>query len=280
MKFEDMSSNNKANRKFKLLRFVLLIVLIVIIVVAIIFVLNRNDKKTGKNKVINLDVNSRLVQHLYIGVHDFKSSDPYWMYKGESGSIIANMSESSKMILAYLNLKGSDFQETDDCKKLKVNNSIGTIVCSDKTIIDKEDMQRSYREIFGDSSNIDTSVDVKVNPNNLLYIYDSTIDKYVLYKKTVDDIKTSEDAKVTENDEEKEIEETKDFDDTYKYNFKIYKAQKIGDRVYIYESLTAVDRKTDKPVKLENKEEVKYVYTFVLGEDNMYSYEKIENVID
>ena len=183
MKFEEMVSNKSATKKAKTLKIAMLAAIVITVFFVLYFLLKSlmggNEKPVQVEK---LDTNSRLVQSLYTSVHDFKSTSPYWMYGGEKSSIIADMTESNKMVLAYLNLKASDFLEADDCTKLTQENSYGKLVCSDKTIIKREDVERSYKEVFGDQYSMSTG-NIKVNPSNDTYIYDESIDSYVLYSK-------------------------------------------------------------------------------------------------
>ena len=115
MKFEEMVSNKSATKKAKTLKIAMLAAIVITVFFVLYFLLKSlmggNEKPVQVEK---LDTNSRLVQSLYTSVHDFKSTSPYWMYGGEKSSIIADMTESNKMVLAYLNLKASDFLEADD----------------------------------------------------------------------------------------------------------------------------------------------------------------------
>ena len=191
------------------------------------------------------------MQRLYTTVHDFKSTSPYWMYDGESSSIIADMTEGNKMVLAYLNLKGVDFLAADDCTALPSENAFGKLVCSDKTIIKREDVERSYQEVFGDRFQMSTDVNIKVNLNNDTYVYNEDIDSYVLYSKgTNDDL----------------------FSKNVTYNYDIYKAEREGDTVRIYESLEVEDKNGSI---LESH---KYLYTFKMSDDNLYSFYSVESV--
>ena len=201
-------------------------------------------------QVEKLDTNSRLVQSLYTSVHDFKSTSPYWMDGGEKSSIIADMTESNKMVLAYLNLKASDFLEADDCTKLTQENSYGKLVCSDKTIIKREDVERSYKEVFGDQYSMSTG-NIKVNPSNDTYIYDESIDSYVLYSKNSG---------------------KENFSKDFQYNYNVYQAEREGETIRIYESLEVIDKNNVV------RESVKYLYTFKLADDNLYSFFSIEEV--
>lgn len=124
MKFDEMVSNKNATNKASKIRLLLIIGVSVVVIVILYFVFKLIfSGNNTKNKVVTLDKNSRLVQSLYTSVHDFKSSSPYWMYSNEKSSIIADMTEDNKMVLAYLNLKGTDFLAADDCSSLPNENS-------------------------------------------------------------------------------------------------------------------------------------------------------------
>jgi len=251
MKFEEMVSNKSATKKAKTLKIAMLATIVITVFFVLYFLLKSlmggNEKPVQVEK---LDTNSRLVQSLYTSVHDFKSTSPYWMYGGEKSSIIADMTESNKMVLAYLNLKASDFLEADDCTKLTQENSYGKLVCSDKTIIKREDVERSYKEVFGDQYSMSTG-NIKVNPSNDTYIYDEAIDSYVLYSKNSG---------------------KENFSKDFQYNYNVYQAEREGETIRIYESLEVIDKNNVV------RESVKYLYTFKLADDNLYSFFSIEEV--
>ena len=251
MKFEEMVSNKSATKKAKTLKIAMLAAIVITVFFVLYFLLKSlmggNEKPVQVEK---LDTNSRLVQSLYTSVHDFKSTSPYWMYGGEKSSIIADMTESNKMVLAYLNLKASDFLEADDCTKLTQENSYVKLVCSDKTIIKREDVERSYKEVFGDQYSMSTG-NIKVNPSNDTYIYDESIDSYVLYSKNSG---------------------KENFSKDFQYNYNVYQAEREGETIRIYESLEVIDKNNVV------RESVKYLYTFKLADDNLYSFFSIEEV--
>ena len=251
MKFEEMVSNKSATKKAKTLKIAMLAAIVITVFFVLYFLLKSlmggNEKPVQVEK---LDTNSRLVQSLYTSVHDFKSTSPYWMYGGEKSSIIADMTESNKMVLAYLNLKASDFLEADDCTKLTQEHSYGKLVCSDKTIIKREDVERSDKEVFGDQYSMSTG-NIKVNPSNDTYIYDESIDSYVLYSKNSG---------------------KENFSKDFQYNYNVYQAEREGETIRIYESLEVIDKNNVL------RESVKYLYTFKLADDNLYSFFSIEEV--
>lgn len=249
MKFDEIPATTK-NGKQKIPVFIIVLaIIIVIVIVLVIYSIN----SANSNKVVPLDTNSRLVQSLYTSVHDFKSTSPYWMYDGENSSEIKNMTEQNKMVLAYLNLKASDFQQPDDCTIIQQENYYGKLVCNDKTLIDREDVERSYKEVFGDKAIFNAKTAMKVNPKDETYVYNSELDAYILY------------SSATATDDK--------FSKTYKYNYKVYQAEKQDNVVRIYEELTV-----EKVATGTTENQSKYLYTFVLGDDNLYNYTSIEKI--
>lgn len=285
MKFDEMEKVDGNDKKKKSYFIPILIVVCVLVFGLIIY--SVTSSKKGSGKLQELDPNSRLVQSLYVSVHDFKSTSPYWMYDGENSSNIADMTDGNKMVLAYLNLKGSDFLEPDDCSILPEESSYGRLLCTNKTIVKKEDMERSFKEVFGDKVTMPTDIIVKVDPKDELYVYNSEFDSYLLYS-AIDKYEFDKlmDAHKGNYNEDKEAvkkyyldivaqrrAKRKKFSKTFKYNYNVYKAEKEGDVIRVYEDLT-VERAENGT--LENQS--KYLYTFVLGEDNLYSYTSIEKI--
>lgn len=256
MKFDDIpatnnpSKENKGEKKSLFMPILIGVTLLVIILIIYSFYSSKNSNST----VVSLDTNSRLVQSLYTSVHDFKADSPYWMYEGETSTSISSMTESNKMVLAYLNLKASDFLEPDDCSKLPQTSYYGKLVCSNKTMILREDVERSYKEVFGDGVTMSTSINIRANPKDEVYVYHAESDSYYLY------------SSATSSSSEK-------FSKTYKYNYNVYKAEKVGDTIRIYEELTVEKVATGE---IENRSQ--YLYTFVLAGDDMYSYTNIEKI--
>ena len=252
MKFDEIPATNSSSNGSKK-NFIFLLVLIGVVITVIVLIVY-SMLSSRNSQPVKLDTNSRLVQSLYTSVHDFKSNSPYWMYEGENSSSIANMTESNKMVLAYLNLKASDFLEPDNCELLPQESYYGKLVCSNKTIIKREDVERSYKEVFGDKVTLNTAVNMRVNPEYDIYVYNSEQDAYILY------------SSATEADKDK-------FSKVFKYRYNIYQAEKEGNTIRIYEELT-VERVSTGTVENQSK----YLYTFVLGEDNMYNYTNIEKI--
>lgn len=251
MKFDEIPATNNSSGEKKSLFIPILVGVVVLVVILIIY--SMLNGSVGSSNATELDPKSRLVQSLYTSVHDFKSTSPYWMYEGENSNSIANMTEGNKMVLAYLNLKASDFLAVENCETLPQESYYGKIVCSDKTMIMREDVERSYKEVFGDNVTMSTAVNMKVNPEHEIYVYNSEQDAYILY--------SSADA------------HSQKFSKAFNYVYDVYKAEKVGDTIKIYEKLT-IERVSTGAV--ENTSE--YLYTFVLAEDNLYSYTSIEKI--
>ena len=254
MNFTEMDINKKPKKKKNIILKIILIILIVFTISVGIYIL-ASHKKEKPPKKEKLDVHSRLVQSLYTSVHDFKSPEPYWMYAKENNSIISEMSEGNKLVLTYLNLKASDFIEADEeqCQLLPQNNEYGDLVCSDKTIIMRKDIERSYKEVFGDKATLDVALNIKLDPKqNSSYVYIPEMDSYILYSK---------------------LKEKPKMDKNHKYIYDVYKAEKIGTDIKVYESLE-VKNKNGESLQFE-----RYCYTFKLGKDNLYSYYSIESVL-
>ena len=252
MKFSEMASSRKAERRAKMMKLILTIIAIIVVIILLVVLTKYVSKKSsGKTStdttVVTLNTESRLVQSLYSTVHAFNAPSPYWMYENESS--IANMSESHKLALTYLNLNGLDFQTApNDCEGLELENSYGKIVCNNRTIVKRDAVYRSYREIFGDNAQL-TNEPMKVNYDTDTYVYNANIDAYVLYST----YKTPKGSH-------------------YTYDYSIYKAERIGNMVKIYESLDV--RRENGAVEVS----AKYVYTFKMADDGLYSYETIQKV--
>lgn len=251
MKFDDIPATNSNNSKEGKSYF-LPVLIVIIVFVVILVAYSVSSSKDAES--VPLNVKSRLVQSLYTSVHDFKSSSPYWMYEGENSSSISNMTEPNKMVLAYLNLKASDFLAADNCSILPQTGYYGNLVCNDKTLIKREDMERSYKEVFGDNATLNTTVDVRIDPYYDVYVYNSELDSYIFY--------TSAKA------------DTQRFNKAFRYNYEIYQAEKVGNTIKIYEKLT-VTRVSNGNIENESK----YLYTFTLADDNMYNYTSIEKIV-
>ena len=101
MKFDEMVSKSKSTKKSFNTKMLFLAIIGIVGIIVVIFVFKAIFSGKEKVTIVSLDKNSRLVQSLYTTVHDFKSTSPYWMYDGESSSIIADMTEGNKMVLAY-----------------------------------------------------------------------------------------------------------------------------------------------------------------------------------
>lgn len=153
-----------------------------------------------------LDINSRLVQSLYGKVVlDDDTNYKYFMYENNDNYIVSDASSSSKLTLAYFNLKATDVRtlssDISDLSSLSQTNTISGLDYS--YVLDNEEfdngvrsyytvsfipydkMNNSYRDLFGDDAVIDKSVPIKTDYYNVrYYIYNETLDGYVPYRGT------------------------------------------------------------------------------------------------
>ena len=150
-----------------------------------------------------LDINSRLVQSLYGKVVlDDDTNYKYFMYENNDNYIVSDASSSSKLTLAYYNLKATDIRtlssDISDLSSVSQTNTISGLNYS--YVLDNEEfdngvrsyytvsfipydkMNNSYRDLFGDDAVIDKSVPIKTDYYNVrYYIYNETLDGYVPY---------------------------------------------------------------------------------------------------
>ena len=150
-----------------------------------------------------LDINSRLVQSLYGKVVlDDDTNYKYFMYENNDNYIVSDASSSSKLTLAYFNLKATDIRtlssDISDLSSVLQTNTISGLNYS--YVLDNEEfdneffsyytvsfipydkMSNSYRDLFGDDAVIDKSVPIKTDYYNVrYYIYNETLDGYVPY---------------------------------------------------------------------------------------------------
>lgn len=150
-----------------------------------------------------LDINSRLVQSLYGKVVlDDDTNYKYFMYENNDNYIVSDASSSSKLTLAYFNLKATDVRtlssDISDLSSLSQTNTISGLDYS--YVLDNEEfdngvrsyytvsfipydkMNNSYRDLFGDDAVIDKSIPIKTDYYNVrYYIYNETLDGYVPY---------------------------------------------------------------------------------------------------
>lgn len=150
-----------------------------------------------------LDINSRLVQSLYGKVVlDDDTNYKYFMYENNDNYIVSDASSSSKLTLAYYNLKATDIRtlssDISDLSSVLQTNTISGLNYS--YVLDNEEfdngffsyytvsfipydkMSNSYRDLFGDDAAIDKSIPIKTDYYNVrYYIYNETLDGYVPY---------------------------------------------------------------------------------------------------
>lgn len=252
MNFNDVGiANNQKQQKnkFKDLLVPGLIFLVVLIVFFAIywFVFRDNDTEEF---VVKLDKDDVLVQILYNRVHDFNRKIPLWMYQNETGSLISNMTESSKMSLVYINLKASDFSNVSCADVPATISGYDSYVCNNVTSkITFADVERTYKELFGENSSVTVSSVIKADPlANNVFVYIDDLDSYVLYNKK------EPTAVQLENN----------------YSFVLNKVVNTEDEIKIYEILTNN--------KLEVNNTIEYVYTFKLDDNGLYTYYSKETV--
>ncbi|MBO5138250.1 MAG: hypothetical protein J6B89_01250 [Bacilli bacterium] len=215
--------------------------------------INDNDKNTEKN----LDINSPGVQELYSKVSSNRDGhfSTAWMWPQQDKIIANELDEASKMKLVYINVK-KDRMSSLNCSTI-VPQSIDQkfMACpsgeSNSIIysIDKAEIERIYKDIFGKNATLDTSVNIETHEISVeKYSYVPSIDKYVLYTFAGGGTIGKSTTKT------------------------LTKATKIGDEIKIYEELTNFD--LDEKIGTEQ-----YVYTFKLEDDihyYFYSREKIQ----
>ena len=150
-----------------------------------------------------LDINSRLIQSLYGKVVlDDDTNYKYFMYENNDNYIVSDASSSSKLTLAYYNLKATDIRtlssDISDLSSVSQTNTISGLNYS--YVLDNEEfdngffsyytvsfipydkMSNSYRDLFGDDAVIDKSIPIKTDYYNVrYYIYNETLDGYVPY---------------------------------------------------------------------------------------------------
>lgn len=208
-----------------------------------------------------LDTNSKLIQSLYGKVVlDDDTNYKYFMYENNDNYVASDASSSSKLTLAYFNLKATDIKtlssDISDLSGLSQTNTIselnysyvldtekfGNGIYSYYTVsfIPYDKMNDSYRDLFGDGATIDKSVPIKTDCYNVrYYIYNETLDGYVPY-----------------------ITEGGGTSGSY-FTGKVTKAIKKNEQIRIYESV--------KEVPLGDGIEVTspstYVYTFQVEDD-------------
>lgn len=247
MKFDEMVSEKtsitiKSRIVISILSIALVLTLGYIVCDKILF----NQKNKEREQEVSLNTDSRIVKTLYNRIHDFQSSNPFWLYQNENNNLISSMTEGAKMSLVYLNLKETDFISSD-CVNMPVTISgYPEHKCtSGKFQIKRENIERVYKELFGTNTSVNTSVMIKTNQEVTgLYLYVSSLDSYILYSI----------PSVAENT-------------TLKYQYQVTKASKTstGD-IQLYEVVAIQDTSSN------TKKEEEYRYTFRLDNDGMYTY--------
>lgn len=245
MKFDEISTKSKS--KFKKYGSTIISIFVFVVVLVLFFTLYsylfKETVPKNTDEATDLKKDDLLVRELYSKVHDFNEKDSFWIYKNETGRLVSNMTEATKMSLVYINLKISDFSEID-CDKVP-SSILGyeSYTCSDKTKVVKLDrIERVYKELFGKKGKVNTSSTIRIDPyDSGVYVYLKEIDAYVLYSREVN---------IIDNDSN--------------YSYEIIDVNNSNDEIRIYEEVT------NNSLEVNNKS--KYVYTFKLESDGIYTY--------
>lgn len=255
MKFEEMASvGNKKSSFLKKNRGTIIPIVIFFVVLVTFFVvyysivgLKKEDTPTVDNSGIGKE--DLLVKILYSRVHDFNEKSPLWMYKGETGSVISNMTESTKMSLVYVNLKMGDFFDVN-CSNIPSSISgYEDYVCSSVTkAVKLNNVSRVYKELFGKDADVATSSIMKKDfLSSGIFVYISELDAYVLYSKGGIDTSGTGD-----------------------YSYSIEKVVATTTEIKIYEKVTNNNS--------DDNNTFNCVYTFKLDSSGNYIYYSRENV--
>lgn len=215
----------------------------------------------NSSKKEELDVNSRLVQSLYnkVVLPD-NSSHKYFMYEDNDNYVASDASSSSKLTLAYYNLKVTDIRtlssDISDLSSVSQTNTISGLNYS--YVLDNEEfdngfhsyytisfipydkMSNSYRDLFGADAVIDKSIPIKTDCYNVrYYIYNETLDGYIPY-----------------------ITEGGGISGSY-FTVEIIKAVKKDNQILIYEFVKEIPLGDG----IEVRDSSTYVYTFQIEDD-------------
>ncbi len=244
MKFDDIvtQKNSKFSKyKSSIFAFGVFLTVLIIFFVVYYFINRDSTSKNNNTSVRSLYKSDVLVQTLYSRVHDFNSSEPFWMYQNERVDIINNLTESNKMSLVYINLKNNDFSNID-CSK--IDEVLDNYTCSGNAkSIKLSNVDRVYRELFGNDSNLNKSAIIKADLyGNVVYSYVDKIDSYVLF--------TSKSPKT--------------ISDVSNYQYVLDSVDSTSDEIKIYEVITDNSKTSNNTYK--------YVYTFKLNNDGLYTY--------
>lgn len=256
MKFEDMVaiSSNKTPSSFKKNKSTIISIIIFFLVLISFFVIYYSffgSEKEDRSPLIdtsNLTKSDLLVQTLYSRVHDFNTKNPLWMYTGESGSLITNMTESTKMALVYANMKTNDLFDISCSSVPATISGYEDYSCNSTTkAIKLDNVNRVYKELFGKQTNVATSSIIKKdNLSSGIFVYIEDLDLYVEYSRAI----------------------ANNSDETAVYNYEITKVAATTTKIKIYEKIT----------KNNTTNFMNYVYTFKLDDSNNYIYYSREKI--
>lgn len=226
---------------------------------------NNSNKNKGVEK---LDVNSRLVQSLYnrVSTGELKKEDSTclinYMYEDDNNFYASTAKEEIKMKIIGRLLSDSgkhgysddesiipatipnygDYESIISINKKYGGNSI-------EYYYDRNYIENLYKEIFGSSAKLDTSIGIKMGSSEIeMYYYVPSIDKYVLYTLEGGGCSKVGSARV-------EVE----------------KATKNGKELKIYEKVTMTNL-NDDIIDAGDTTNSNYVYTFELEDDGMYKF--------
>lgn len=253
MKFEEMAATSSTKNKTTVNKNVIPVVVFFVVLISffVIYYSFFGSKKEDSRPSIdtsNLTKSDLLVQTLYSRVHDFNTKNPLWMYTGESGSLISNMTESTKMALVYANMKTNDLFDISCSEVPATISGYEDYKCNSITkAIKIDNINRIYKELFGKNTHVATSSIIKKdNLSSGIFVYIEDLDLYVEY------------SRATANNS----------GETSIYNYEITNVVATSTEIKIYEKIT----------KNNTTNSVNYVYTFKLDDNNNYIYYSREKV--
>lgn len=253
MKFEEMTATNSTKNKAKINKNIIPVVVFFVVLISffVIYYSFLGGKKEYKRPEIDNSTivkTDLIVQTLYSRVHDFNTKNPLWMYTGESGSLISNMTESTKMALVYANMKTNDLFDISCSEVPATISGYEDYKCNSITkAVKLDNVNRIYKELFGKNTHVATSSIIKKdNLSSEIFIYIEDLDLYVKYSRTT----------------------TNNSNETSGYNYEITNVAATTTEIKIYEKITKNNTTTS----------VNYVYTFKLDDSNNYIYYSREKI--
>ena len=211
---------------------------------------NEVEKDTDNDTIVELDINSRLVQTLYNKV--VLSGDSYYKYfmYDSDNYVVSDASEESKLTLAYFNLTNKNFV---DIGIEELNNTvlipgfsdyhILNVVNNTVSFIPYNSLLVAYQDLFGSDVTIDKSVPVSIDSyGGIYYVYNESLDGYVPYMRISGETSASY------------------------YTGSVVRAEKSNKEIVVYEEV--------KEIYYDDTEinHATYVYTFNIDDDGLYSF--------